>query len=154
MSFRGYSLICEAEHTVFCFIDLTAERKRPLCAFYAHGGLFCIPKYLRLLFFFLLVIAFQLGSSLSPTTMTGGTCQLVGAVAPWRRILLFHSAFSRNSRLLLLPFLRYRCSVSRSPAFLRSRIPRRTVDAESLRSAAMVGMAGQHSLFSFVLSAR
>lgn len=58
----------------------------------------------------------------------------------------FHSAFSRNSRLLLSPFLRYRCSVSRSPAFLRSRIPRRTVEGEYLRSAAMVGMAGQPAL--------
>ena len=132
----------------------TAGRKRLLCVFYDHNGLFCISRYPRLLFFFLLVIAFQLGSSFSPATMTGGTCQLVGAVAPWRRILLFYSAFSRYRRLLLPPFLRYRCSVSRSPAFLRSRIPRRTVEAESLRSAAMVGIADQHSLFSFVLSAR
>ena len=33
-------------------------------------------------------------------------------------------------------------------------MPRRTVEGEYLRSAAMVGMAGQHSLFSFVRSAR
>ena len=35
------------------------------------------------------VVILQLGSSLSPSTMTGGTCQLVGAVAPWRSVLLF-----------------------------------------------------------------
>lgn len=37
---------------------------------------------------------------------------------------------------------------------MRSRIPLLTVDCEYLRSAAMVGMAGQHSPFSFVRSAR
>ena len=111
-------------------------KKKPLCLFLSA------------------VIYLQLGSSLSPITMTGGTCQLVGAVVPWRMILFFYSAFSRNSRLLLPPFLRYRCSVSRSPAFLRSRIPRRTVEGEYLRSVAIVGIAGQHSLFSFVRSAR
>ena len=30
-----------------------------------------------------------MGSSLSPTTMTGGTCHQLGAVAPWRSVLLF-----------------------------------------------------------------
>ena len=34
------------------------------------------------------VIYLQLGSSLSPFTMTGGTCQRIGAVAPWRKNLL------------------------------------------------------------------
>lgn len=110
-------------------------KKKPLCLFLSA------------------VIYLQLGSSLSPSTVTGA-CQLVGAVVPWRMILFFYSAFSRNSRLLLPHFFLYRCSFSRSPAFLRSRIPRRTVEGEYLRSAAMVGMAGQHALFSFVLSAR
>ena len=73
--------------------------------FYAHGGLFCIPKYPRLLFFFLPVIAFQLGSSLSPSTMTGGTCQLVGAVAPWRRILLFLLCFQPKQQTAFAAFL-------------------------------------------------
>lgn len=31
------------------------------------------------------VIYLQLGSSLSPSTMTGGTCHQLGAVAPWRK---------------------------------------------------------------------
>ena len=35
------------------------------------------------------VIYLQLGSSLSPSTMTGGTCQLVGAVVPWRKEYIF-----------------------------------------------------------------
>ena len=83
----------------------TAERKRPLCAVYAHGGLFCIPRYPRLLFFFLLVIAFHLGSSLSPSTMTGGTCHQIGAVAPWRRILHFLLCFQPKQQTAFTTFL-------------------------------------------------
>lgn len=35
------------------------------------------------------VIYLQLGSSLSPSTMTGGTCHQLGAVAPWRKEYIF-----------------------------------------------------------------
>lgn len=52
------------------------------------------------------VVSLTVGSSLSPSTMTGGTCHRAGRLPPWRRNLLFYSAFSRNSRLLLPPFLR------------------------------------------------
>lgn len=48
-------------------------------------------------------------------------------------------------RLLLPPFVRYRCFVVISPAFRRSRKARRTVDSDSFSSLAIVGIAGQHS---------
>lgn len=51
------------------------------------------------------VIYLQLGSSLSPSTMTGGTCQLVGAVAPWRSVLLFSLRFQPEQQTSLAAFL-------------------------------------------------
>ena len=57
------------------------------------------------MFFFLLVITFQLGSSLSPTTMTGATCQQIGAVVPWRRILIFLLRFQPKQQTALAAFL-------------------------------------------------
>ncbi len=51
------------------------------------------------------VIYLQLGSSLSPSTMTGGTCQLVGAVAPWRSVLLFSLRFQPKQQTAFAAFL-------------------------------------------------
>ena len=53
-------------------------------------------------------------------------------------------AFSVKSKLLLPPDFLYRCLVSMRPAFLKSSNARLTVDWDSLRSLAIVGMAGQH----------
>ena len=46
-----------------------------------------------LLFFFSADISFQLGSSLFPSTVTGGTCHRMGAVAPWRKNSLKNCSF-------------------------------------------------------------
>jgi hypothetical protein len=46
-----------------------------------------------LLFFFSADISFQLGSLLSPSTVTGGTCHRMGAVAPWRKNSLKNCSF-------------------------------------------------------------
>ena len=57
------------------------------------------------LFFLSAVIYLQLGSSLSPITMTGGTCQRIGAVVPWRRILLFLLRFQPKQQAAFAAFL-------------------------------------------------
>ena len=49
------------------------------------------------LFFLSAVIYLQLGSSLSPSIMTGGTYQRIGAIAPWRSVLLFFTPLSAGT---------------------------------------------------------
>ena len=61
---------------------------------------------------------------------------------------------SLNIKLLMPPLLRYRCSVVSSFSFFRSFIARLTVDCESFRSRAIVGIAGQHSPVLFARSKR
>ena len=61
-------------------------KKKPLCLFLSA------------------VIILQLGSSLSPSTMTGGTCHQLGAVAPWRSVLLFLLCFQPKQQTALAAF--------------------------------------------------
>ena len=46
-----------------------------------------------------------MGSSLSPITMTGGTYQRIGAVAPWRSVLLFSLRFQPEQQTALAALL-------------------------------------------------
>lgn len=40
------------------------------------------------------VVTFQLGSSPSPTTMTGATCRRLGIKTPWRQVVLYYGTTS------------------------------------------------------------
>ena len=85
-------------------------------------------------------------SSLSPVMMTGTTFHHLGVAIAWNGRWFFLIYFKVNNRLLFPPLDRYRCSVSRYPAARRSCKARRTVDWDSFKSYAMVGMDGQHWL--------
>ena len=71
-----------------------------------------------------------------------------------RQVLFCYDSFKENKRLLFPPFSLYLCSVSISPAFLRSFNALRVVDSESFRSFAMVGIDGQQLSFFPARSAR
>ena len=64
----------------------------------------------------------------------------------------FH--ISWNNKLLLPPLSRNRWSVCSSPCFRRSCNARRTVDSDSFKSRAIVGIAGQQTPFLLARSAR
>ena len=77
-----------------------------------------------------------------------------GRNAPLAKRGFYFCTVSLNRKELHPPLVRYCCVVSMSPSLRRSCNARRTVDWDSLRSLAMVGIAGQHSFFIFTMLAR
>ena len=68
-------------------------------------AVFSLCQVFSVIVFLSAVIYLQLGSSLSPITMTGGTCHQLGAVAPWRSVLLFLLRFQPKQQTAFAAFL-------------------------------------------------
>ena len=74
------------------------------------------------LFFLSAVIYLQLGSSLSPSIMTGGTYQRIGAIAPWRSVLLFSLRFQPEQQTALAAVFAILLLGFEKPCFWRANV--------------------------------